>query len=107
MNERPNDGMTSGDPLAPGADPPRHESGLPAPETPSAPAWQESGGYTSPPPPGAGGYGVPAVAASGRYELAGWWSRAGAQLIDGIIISIGALVILAIFGAVFSVGFFG
>jgi uncharacterized RDD family membrane protein YckC len=111
MNERPNDGLTSGDPLAPSSDPPRHESGLPAPEPPGQPAaapWQASEGYTSPPPPGAGGYGAaPAVASSGRYELAGWWSRAGAQLIDGIIISIGALVVLAIFGAVFSVGFFG
>jgi uncharacterized RDD family membrane protein YckC len=110
MNERLNDGLTSGDPLAPTSDPPRHESGLPPPEPPgqpAAPAWQGSDGYTSPPPPGAGGYGAPVVASSGRYELAGWWSRAGAQLIDGIIISIGALVILAIFGAVFSVGFFG
>jgi uncharacterized RDD family membrane protein YckC len=108
MNERPNDGLTSGDPLAPSADPPRHESGLPAPEPagqPAAPAWQGAG-YTSPPPPGAGGYGAPAIAASGRYELAGWWSRVGAQLIDGLIIGIGGLVILVILGSVASVGFF-
>jgi uncharacterized RDD family membrane protein YckC len=109
MIERPNDGLTSGDPLAPSSDPPRHESGLPAPEPPgqpAAPAWQGSDGYTSPPPPGAGGYGAPAIASSGRYELAGWWSRVGAALIDGLIIGIGALVILVILGSVASVGFF-
>ena len=46
------------------------------------------------------------VAASGRYELAGWWSRVGAQLIDGLIIGIGGLVILVILGSVASIGFF-
>jgi uncharacterized RDD family membrane protein YckC len=109
MTERPNDGMTSGDPLAPSEEPPRHESGLPGFEPPSQPAsapWQDSG-YTSPPPPGAGGYGgAPAVASSGRYALAGWWERVGAALIDGIIITIGALLILLIFGGIFSAGFF-
>src|SRR5215207_3593002 len=106
MNERPNDGMTSGDPLAPGSEPPRHESGLPATEPAGQPTRQGSG-YSSAPPPGAGGYGgAPAVASSGRYALAGWWERVGATLIDGIIISIGALIVLAIFGSVFSVGFF-
>jgi uncharacterized RDD family membrane protein YckC len=44
--------------------------------------------------------------ASGQYELAGWWSRVGATLIDGLIVGVGALIILAIFGAVFSIGFF-
>src|SRR5919108_561936 len=104
MSERPQDsGLTSGDPLAPGPDQPRHESGLPglAPEAPGS-------GYTSPPPPGA--FGTPATAtppvAAGRYQLAGWWSRVGATLIDGLIIGIGALIILAIFGGVFSIGFF-
>jgi uncharacterized RDD family membrane protein YckC len=87
-------GLTSGDPLGSGSQPPRHESGLP--------------GYTSPPPPGA--FGTPAVAApgpvTGRYALAGWWSRVGAALIDGLIIGIGALLIVALFGSVFSIGFF-
>jgi uncharacterized RDD family membrane protein YckC len=46
------------------------------------------------------------VPSSGRYALAGWWSRVGATLIDGIIIGIGALLIMALFGSVFSVGFF-
>ncbi len=96
MSDRPNDpGITPGDPLAPGPEAPRHESGLP-------------GGYSSPPPPGA--FGTPAATApapvSGRYVLSGWWSRAGAALIDGLIIGIGALLITALFGSVFSVGFF-
>jgi len=39
--------------------------------------------------------------------LAGWWRRVGATLLDGLIIGAGALVVLAIFGAVFSVGFVG
>jgi uncharacterized RDD family membrane protein YckC len=93
MSERPNDpGLTSGDPLAPGPEGPRHESGLPG----------FSGGYSSPPPPGA--FGTPAptapapAPAAGRYVLAGWWSRVGAALIDGIIISVVAVALLAIFG---------
>jgi uncharacterized RDD family membrane protein YckC len=43
---------------------------------------------------------------TGRYALAGWWSRVGAAVIDGIIIGVGALIIVALFGSVFSVGFF-
>jgi uncharacterized RDD family membrane protein YckC len=89
-------GLSSGDPLGPRPEAPRHESGL--------------AGYTSPPPPGALGAGTTApvgpVPSSGRYALAGWWSRVGATLIDGIIVGIGALLILALFGSVFSVGFF-
>jgi uncharacterized RDD family membrane protein YckC len=101
MSERPNDsGLTSGDPLAPAPDAPRHESGLPG--------YEPGAGYSSPPPPGA--FGAPSQTApmpsAGRYQLAGWWSRVGATLIDGVIIGIGTLVILAIFGGVFSVGFF-
>jgi len=98
MSERPQDpAFSSGDPLAPGPEAPRHESGLPG---------HEPGGYTSAPPPGA--LGGPAMCApvSGRYVLAGWWSRVCAALIDGLIISIGALAILALFGSVFSIGFF-
>jgi uncharacterized RDD family membrane protein YckC len=89
-------GLTRGDPLAPGPEAPRHGSGLP--------------GYSSPPPPGAfgGTAAAPPVPApvTGRYALAGWWSRVGAAVIDGIIIGIGALIIVALFGSVFSVGFF-
>jgi uncharacterized RDD family membrane protein YckC len=89
-------GLTPGDPLSPGPEAPRHESGLP--------------GYTSPPPPGAfGGTQTappPVVPVTGRYALAGWWSRVGAAIVDGIIIGIGALLIMALFGSVFSIGFF-
>ena len=97
MSEDPrNPGLTPGDPLSPGPEAPRHDSGLP--------------GYESPPPPGA--LGPPAFAAgpaplAGRYTLAGWWSRVGATLIDGLIVIVGALLILLLFGSVFSVGFFG
>ena len=65
-------------------------------------------GYSSPPPPGAFGGGrqsAPAAPSAGRYTLASWWSRVGAALIDGLIIVVGAVVILALFGALFSVGF--
>ncbi len=88
MSERPGDtgGLSSGDPLSGGGErpaPPQHESGLP--------------GYTSPAPPGAGGPVNPAFGQQadvlGRYVLSGWWRRAGAQVIDGIIISVGALVL--------------
>jgi uncharacterized RDD family membrane protein YckC len=90
-------GVTPGDPLSPGPETPRHESGLP--------------GYSSPPPPGAFGQpappgSVPAVPSTGTYALAGWWSRVAATLIDGVVIGIGALLIVALFGSVFSVGFF-
>jgi uncharacterized RDD family membrane protein YckC len=104
MSERPNDrGVTPGDQLAPGPEAPRRESALPA--------QGYIGGYSSPPPPGAFGPAAagpaPAPApATGRYALAGWWSRVGAALIDGIIVGIGALLIVALFGSVFSIGFF-
>jgi len=105
MTERPSDsgGLSSGDPLGgqptpsppPTQDPPPHESGLP--------------GYTSPPPPGAGGPVAPAGAGQapvlGRFVLAGWWSRVGAQLIDGIIIGVGALVLFLPIGAAAGAGF--
>ena len=81
--------------MSPGPEAPPHESGLPG----------FSGGYTSAPPPGAYG-GAPAATApgpvAGRYVLAGWWSRVGAALIDGIIISVVAFALLAIFGLGFA-----
>ena len=92
-------GMSSGDPLTPPPEQSRHESGLPG----------FTDGYSSPPPPGASGgswASSPVVASSGQYALAGWWSRVGAQLIDGLILLVGWVAITAFFGAVFSVGFF-
>jgi uncharacterized RDD family membrane protein YckC len=66
-------------------------------------------GYTTTPPPGAGGPPVSATAPgalAGRYVLAGWWSRVGAQLIDGVIIGVGGVLLLIAITAPFSVGFF-
>jgi uncharacterized RDD family membrane protein YckC len=95
MSERRGDlgGLSYGDPLG-ATEPPRHESGLP--------------GYTSPPPPGAGGPVSPVAsrppALGGRYVLATWWSRVGAQLIDGLIIGVGALILFIPVGAAFGLG---
>ena len=78
-------------------------SGDPLRDAPEAP------GYTTTPPPGAGGppiasFGAPPVA--GRHVLASWWSRVGAQVIDGLIIGFGGLLLLIAITAPFSIGFF-
>jgi uncharacterized RDD family membrane protein YckC len=39
------------------------------------------------------------MAVGERPVLSGWWRRVGAQVIDGVIISIGALIVLGILGA--------
>ena len=64
-------------------------------------------GYTSAPPPGAGGIAVSPVDApvSGRWELSGWWRRVWAQLIDGIVIGLIALIFFLIIGAIVGGGF--
>ena len=66
-------------------------------------------GYTSPPPPGAGGpvsgYGGAAPVA-GQLVLASWLSRVGAFLIDGLIVGVGAAILVVAIMAPFSVGFF-
>ena len=95
-------GLSSGDPLGGGGapEPPRHESGLPgAPPAPERPSTVP--GYGSPPPPGAGGPVAPAFSSNvmGQYALASWLSRVGAQLIDGIIICVGALILFLPIGA--------
>ena len=59
--------------------------------------------YTSTPPPGAGG---PAPALSGPRVLAGWWSRAVAQIIDGVIVGIGAAALFVAISEPLSLGFF-
>jgi len=87
----PRGGLQPGDPLGGGS----------APERPP--------GYTSPAPPGAGGPvgaragGEPAF---GRYVLAGWWRRAGALVIDGLIVGVGGILLFIAITAPFSVGFF-
>jgi len=95
-------GLSSGDPLGGGGapEPPRHESGLPgAPPAPERPSTAP--GYGSPPPPGAGGPIAPASSSDvmGRYVLATWLSRVAAQLIDGVIICVGALILFLPIGA--------
>jgi uncharacterized RDD family membrane protein YckC len=119
MSERPGDsGLTSGDPLGGGG----RTSAVP-PADPAAPSdgslWgsdrpattPEAAGYTSPPPPGAGGPPRPAAIAApgpaaGQYVLSGWWRRAGAQIIDGLIVAIGGTILLVAITAPFSAGFF-
>ena len=76
--------------------PPRESE---APETP---------GYATTPPPGAGGPPVAATpgALAGRHVLAGWWSRVGAALIDGLIVGLGGIVLLIAITAPFGLLFF-
>jgi uncharacterized RDD family membrane protein YckC len=69
----------------------------------------EAPGYTTVPPPGAGGPPAPATApgaVAGRYELSGWWRRVGAQIVDGVIVGVGAIALLIAITAPFSIGFF-
>jgi uncharacterized RDD family membrane protein YckC len=79
---------------------PPHERPTSAPDTT---------GYTTTPPPGAGG---PPIASFGatelvsRHVLAGWWSRVGAALLDSLVIGVGAVLLLIAITAPFSIGFF-
>lgn len=68
-------------------------------------------GYTSPPPPGAGGpaYAPPpesrfggSAPAPGTMVLSGWWRRVGAAVVDGLIVLAVAFGIMAPLG----IGFF-
>jgi uncharacterized RDD family membrane protein YckC len=94
------------------SEPPRDTSGLQSGDPLGGAPAGERGGYTSPPPPGAGGpvsggpFAPSPAAFGGRYVLSGWWRRAGAQIIDGLIVGVGALVLLVVITAPFSVGFF-
>ena len=64
-------------------------------------------GYTSASPPGAGGIALAPTDApvAGRWELSGWWRRVWAQVIDGIVIGLIALVFFLIIGAIVGGGF--
>jgi uncharacterized RDD family membrane protein YckC len=61
---------------------------------PEQPAEKNLLGYTSPPPPGAGGP-VPDAGVT-RLRLAGWWRRAGAAVIDGLVVGLPAVALLAL-----------
>jgi uncharacterized RDD family membrane protein YckC len=66
-------------------------------------------GYTTMPPPGAGGPPVAPEAmgpVADRHVLAGWWPRVGATLIDWVIVGLGAIVLTVALTAPFSIGFF-
>jgi uncharacterized RDD family membrane protein YckC len=97
MSERPpseSSGLQSGDPLG----------GSPPPPPPAA--APERPGYTTTPPPGAGGppiasFGASAVA--GRHVLAGWWSRVGAAIIDGLIVGVGGILLVIAITAPFGI----
>jgi uncharacterized RDD family membrane protein YckC len=82
------------------SEPPRQRAGLSG--------GDPLAGYTTTPPPGAGGpvspYAAPVPA--GRYVLAGWGRRAAAHILDMVIVGIGAVILLVAITAPFSVGFF-
>jgi uncharacterized RDD family membrane protein YckC len=65
-------------------------------------------GYTTTPPPGAGGvatadlFGTPSPAG---WQLSGWWRRVAAHLLDGVVIGLIAGVFFGIFAAFAGAGF--
>lgn len=84
-------GLTPGDPLSGSGGGGLWSGGGAAPERPP--------GYTSPAPPGAGGARPAGLDPSGgQLVLAGWWRRAGAAIIDGLIVGALAVVVMAPLG---------
>jgi len=105
--------MTSGDPLG-GAPTPSPAAAPPPPAAPPRPEAPPAGYGTGPVPPGAlrpPGAGGPGggLAAPARppLVLAEWWRRAVALLVDGLIVGVIGVVLITVFGGVFSVGFLG
>ena len=90
MSERPP--SESGDPLR-GGGPPRGSRGAGLRHDAAARSGRAAGDGR-------------AGALAGRQVLAGWWSRVGALLIDGLIIGTGSIILLIAITAPFSVGFF-
>jgi uncharacterized RDD family membrane protein YckC len=90
--------LTPGDPLSGGS--------RPSPPPPPRPRAPEIPGYTHAPPPGAGGPAPDVATFGGQYVLSGWWRRVGAHLIDGVIVLVGALILIFAITAPFSIGFF-
>ena len=70
----------------------------PVPESPASPA---PGGYGGPVPPGGWQQPLarsPQPGAPAQGQLAGWGARLGAYVIDGLIVVVPALILLAILG---------
>lgn len=92
-------GMTSGDPL--GGDEPRRESPPPAaPEAPAAPPVSGSGYGQERVPPGAFAPRRSGEAAAREAVPAEWWQRAVAMIVDSVIITVAAAIVLGILGAI-------
>jgi uncharacterized RDD family membrane protein YckC len=76
---------------------------------PAESAAESAGGEPALGPPHGGGpvsgFGAPALPGQ-HYVLAGWWRRVGAQLVDGLIVGIGGVLLLIAITAPFSIGFF-
>ena len=75
-----------------GPQPPSPSPGPPA-IPPSRSPERPAPTYGGPVPPGGWHQPVPAAQVPGR--LAGWWSRAGAAVIDGLIVSVPAVALIA------------
>jgi uncharacterized RDD family membrane protein YckC len=82
-------------------------------ENPSEPGavWDRDPVATSPTfaesaPGGPVGDVMPPGSSGHPYVLSGWWRRAGAQIVDGIIVGIGAVLLVIGITAPFSIGFF-
>jgi uncharacterized RDD family membrane protein YckC len=72
---------------------PQGPSGLPT----APPAPEAQPGYTGPVPPG--GWQQPIGGPqpwAGTQPLAGWWSRVGAQLLDGLILTVPVIAIVVV-----------
>ena len=80
-------------PPAPGAPPPPP---VPGPQSPAPAGQPPPPTYGGPVPPG--GWSQPAAPAAGHGQLASWGTRLGAYLIDGLIIFVPAIILLAVFG---------
>lgn len=84
-------------PQSPGRQSPGPQSPGGFPPPPPAPPQQQ--GYGGPVPPGGWQQPVPQGGVPGGAQLASWGSRLGAWFIDGLIIFVPALILLAILGA--------
>jgi len=83
-----------GYPPPPGSYPPPPPGGYQSPPAgypPPPPSWQQppGGGYGQP----GGGYGPPGGGGQPGGQLAGWWLRVGATVVDGLVLLIPNLIL--------------